>query len=217
MKIDIEQGSEVWHMVRAHLVTASVAKTLEVNGKSKFGLGVGALTKAHEKLAYMETGYRQDISAHSLEHGHTWEDFARAAYSRMRMRNVQTTGIIVKENVGGYSPDGLIDGENGGVEFKCPFSVKVFYEIREKISAPDDAYISQCKFGCLVADLDFIDLMYFSPYFEEGKNTFMVRVMRDPIYEAMMLPKLANFYKYMSELKGSDIWDSLRYLISNIK
>jgi len=213
MRIDLQQGSEKWHMIRALLATASVAKTLEVNGKSESGLGVGALTKAHEKLAFLETGQRDELNVKSLEHGNTWEPFALQHYARKRMRNITTTGIIVREGFGGYSPDGLVDGENGGAEFKCPSSTKVFYEVREGISKPDEQYVSQCKFGCMIAELDYIDLMYFSPYFEEGKNSFTVMIERDLDYEKMIKPKLDNFYKYMSTKLGQDSWQMLKHLI----
>lgn len=212
---DIEQGSILWHLIRAYMPTASTSTTLNVNGKRPDKLGAGAITNANKKLAFIETGVLDDVKAYSLQWGHQWEPFARREYQRIKFRNLSETGIIIQKGVGGYSPDGLVEGTNGAVEIKCPSSDRVFYELREKISDHDKAYIDQTKFGCMVAGLDWVDLFYYSPRFADGENSIIHRVHRDHEWEKEITPKVKSFCNYLADKLGADNWDRLNVVLAN--
>lgn len=165
-----EQGSERWLQARCGLLTASemklvlTEKTLKVcsNDKIKahiYDLAAQRITKFVEPM----------FQSLDMIRGQNDEIEARALYAE-RFAPVREVGFITNDRWGftlGYSPDGLVDGDNGdngGIECK---SRKQKYQVQTVVEhlltggIPGE-FVMQHQTGMLVAELDWLDFISFS-------------------------------------------------------
>jgi putative phage-type endonuclease len=167
-----EQRTIMWLKDRLAHFTASVAHTINVNGK---GLETLAKKLAIEKITKV---IPESYTNEDIERGNQLEDEARQIYVLEKNVKVVQTGFIeLNENVG-CSPDGLV-GEDGLVEIKCPNDKNFFEAVVGGKIKPE--YISQCQFQMMVTGRKWNDLVLYNPNFQE-RQLFIKRIKRDEIY-----------------------------------
>jgi len=128
MKIhkDIIQGSQEWFMLKEQYpLSASNAQAIGNSGK---GLETLIWDKMAEKYSINE---KEKYSNKDLERGVELEPLARSIYELKTHNKVEQVGFITDEtisNVGGASPDGLVN-EDGLIEIKAFADTKHFKAI----------------------------------------------------------------------------------------
>lgn len=191
---DIEQGSEPWHEIRRGRLTASEMKlcitpTLKVADNEKTRTHVWELA-AQRISQYVEPSYIGDDMLRG------WEDeiLARAKYEEHTGRAVEEVGFITNDRFGftlGYSPDGQVVGEKGGIECKSrrqKYQVQTVVEwFRDKVIPTD--YAIQVQTGLLVAEWDWIDLVSYSG----GLHMPIMRVYPDLKVQEAIVEAAAGF------------------------
>lgn len=117
-----EQHSLAWLNVRAGKLTASEADRL-VTPLGKVRTGEGVKTLMLEKLAERWDGkpLEKQASTFTMEQGTILEELALPAFElETGLRLKRVAFIETDDGKCGCSPDSVIDGEDIGVEVKCP-------------------------------------------------------------------------------------------------
>lgn len=119
----VVQGTAHWHHVRIGRITASRVAAL-------LGCGYDSQSEAGRRLTAVEPDSIPDNKY--MKHGRDNEGHGVAAYSAYTGQIVEDGGFFLhpKYHFAAASPDGIIDGGEGGLEVKCPYmrpyeSVKV--------------------------------------------------------------------------------------------
>lgn len=185
---NLEQGTPEWLQARCGLITASemklviTEKTLKIcdNDKIKahiYDLAAQRITKFVEPM----------FQSLDMIRGQNDELEARARYAQ-HYGPVREVGFITNDCWGftlGYSPDGLVDDDKGGIECK---SRKQKYQVQTVVEhvlnggIPGE-FMMQHQTGILVAELDFIDFVSFS----EKLPMAVIRVHPDDKIKAAIL------------------------------
>ena len=169
--IDIEQNSEEWDGVRLGKFTASTFSDLFADTKT------AAYNKAIAKVVYERiTGeaYAFYYTNKRMEAGHDLENLAREHYELLTFNTILNGGFFRYSDFVGCSPDGRIEGENGGVEYKSR-DPHVYFEYLKSGKLPSTNKW-QVHGQILCCDFDFIDYM---PYCHPNLKTLIIRVERD--------------------------------------
>jgi putative phage-type endonuclease len=157
MKIhnEISQGSQEWFDLRAGKLTASKAQAIATAGK-------GLETLCYEVMAEKySSAEHESYSNEDMERGHELEEAAREMYELQIGNKIETIGFVEMDEYVGASPDGKIQGQNGGAEIKCKKdSTYLRAIIEEKI---DSGYMWQMQMQMLVTGWDFIDFIDYNP------------------------------------------------------
>lgn len=162
MKIhNVAQGSPEWLQLRLGIPTASEFHRILTPKKLEFA--AGAKSYAHELVAEILLRYPiKDISGvRAVDRGKELEPEAARAYQFDTGNSVKKVGFITTDDgMAGASPDGLIVGHNGGVEFKCPDADK---HVGYWMDGFEDDYRIQAQGQIFVAEFDFVDRYSFYP------------------------------------------------------
>ena len=181
---NMEQKSDEWFAIRKGRLTASQydkvfnQKTLSLNK-------INALKHIDTMLG--ELYYKQDDMikfkpSWAMERGIRLEDEARIDFEIREDVKVDEVGFVTNESFGdhiGCSPDGLIAGENGGVEIKCPLPATHIKYHREGVLPKE--YRAQVHGSMAVCDADY---WWFTSYCPDIKD-FTLKVYRDSYTEAL--------------------------------
>lgn len=181
---NMEQKSDEWFAIRKGRLTASQydkvfnQKTLSLNK-------INALKHIDTMLG--ELYYKQDDMMRfkpswAMERGIRLEDEARIDFEIRENVKVDEVGFVTNESFGdhiGCSPDGLIAGENGGVEIKCPLPATHIKYHREGVLPKE--YRAQVHGSMAVCDADY---WWFTSYCPDIKD-FTLKVYRDSYTEAL--------------------------------
>lgn len=159
---DIIQGTDEWNQLRCGRITASVVKTLLINGKGEGGFGTGAITELYRVVEEKLTNTpREGFGGNwATEWGHENEELAIELYENLTFYSVDRIGFIERDEFTGASPDGLIPEIRKGLEVKC--RPKNHLELVLKNEYLKDDY-TQCQYGLWCSGYDSWDLMYFHP------------------------------------------------------
>lgn len=114
--------------------------------------------------------------SHAMERGVRLEEVARIDFEMRSGLNVKEVGFVTNDKFGkhiGCSPDGLIEGQNGGLEIKCPLPATHFKYHREGVVPPE--YRAQVHGSMAVCDADFWYFSSFCPYLKD----FTLKVYKD--------------------------------------
>jgi len=184
---DILQGSDEWLQLRCGILTASEMKliitpTLKIASNDKerghlYELLSQRITK------YVEPHYVSD----DMLRGHEDEIKAREKYHN-EVSPVTNCGFITNDEWGftvGYSPDGLVDDDNGLIEAKSrrqKYQVQTIIEHHLTGEIPAD-YMMQCQAGMMVAKRDWVDLISYCG----GMPMRVMRVRPDVQIQAAIL------------------------------
>lgn len=191
---EVDQGSEQWHIARAGCVTASKAHYLLMGRKT-----AGRATYLDELVSQVATGLIPDeINAKPLQWGKDYEADAREAYSAATFEVVEEEAFIYQDiNMrAGISPDGLIAGEDKGLELKCPWSSKVWcaFAGRGEIKKEE---IAQVQFSLMITGFKSWGFAKYDPRNVNCKKLHYVEIERDEEMIARLKKGLSEFIEDM--------------------
>lgn len=191
---EVIQGSDQWMSLRTGILTASemklcVTPTLKAADNEKTRLHVWELA-AQRISQYVEPSYIGDDMLRG------WEDEvkARSKYEEHTGRTVDEVGFITNDKWGftiGYSPDGAVVGQNGGIECKSrrqKYQVQTVVEWHRSGVIPTD-FVIQCQTGLLVSEWDWLDLVSYSG----GLHMPIMRVYPDPVVQEAIVTAATAF------------------------
>lgn len=117
----------------------------------------------------------------AMRRGQELEPVAREAYEARFGVMVEPAGVILTDDrLYGYSTDGEVYGQRGGIEIKCPSDSDKLGSVWETPDEAEAEYIDQIDGGIWLSGWDWIDLVVFCPWLESvGKQLFIKRIWRD--------------------------------------
>lgn len=173
-----EQGTEAWLRARCGRFTASRASDLmmrQKNGKPYASRKDYITQIALERV----TGeLPEQIMSQAMLEGRERERTAALAYSFKTGNTTAQTGFWHTKTYGA-SPDDLIEGQNGGVEYKNPKSSTHYTTL--KAGTIPEHYYWQILQNLLVTGKDFWDYVSFHPSFPENSQLFIKRIERTAV------------------------------------
>lgn len=173
-----EQGSDSWLRARCGIFTASRAGDLmkkQKNGKPYATRGNYITEIALERLTHE---LPESFTSTDMQEGIDRERTAALAYSFHTGNETEQTGLWIK-GFYGASPDDLIVGQNGGVEYKNP-RANTHKETLESGNIPEH-YYWQLLQNMLVTGADFWDYVSFHPAFPPNAQLFIKRIERENV------------------------------------
>ena len=204
MAIEIAaQGSDAWHLLRMGKATASRFSAITRN-KSDTDFGAGAYSYAYELAAERLTRVpAPSASSPATSHGHEFEPKARAAYSWATGRNVTTRGFVAhpSHEMAGASVDGVVEGEGGLVEIKCPFTSREHARTLSRGAMPS-RYVAQVQGQMWVTGSDWCDYVSYHPDFPAGLDLVYVRVARNDDYIGSLSRRVVSFLDFVETITG---------------
>jgi len=175
-KIDVEQGSLDWHILRQGRVTGTTLK-------SAIGSPKVQETLMHKLIAEMMTEPQiDDINSAAVTRGREIEPLARAAVIAETGIPFTETGMLVCDELPGFgvSPDAIFEDSGlirGGLEIKCPDSKKHVEYLRAGVLPSE--YDQQVMAPFILSDD--ITHWYFASYDDRNYQLplFLIRIERD--------------------------------------
>ena len=169
--IDHEQGTQEWYDARGVIATASeysniMTPKLFMRAKSDY---------IYRLAAYAMGEKPKEFSTADTERGNTQEIEAIGCYEFENNCTVTQVGLCLPYEGAryGFSPDGLILDQRGGLEIKCP-ELKKHLQYRKENVVPGD-YISQVYGSLWASEYDWWDFM---SYNRKAKD-FIIRTTKD--------------------------------------
>ena len=199
-KNQIEQGSKDWLKLRNLKLTASNAAVIATAGKGLETLIKEMLAKYYSSGNFEE--YSNSYKNEQMTRGNEYEQMSRMVYELETGYKVKEVGFIERSPYIGASPDGLIEDEQGLVEFKN-HSDKVFLELvlTDKI---DPKYIAQMQYQLWVTEYKWVDYFGYNPNFSPN------------FYKKRFFPDEEMFLKFEKGVKtGIDLIETSLKLLDN--
>lgn len=145
---DIEQGSDEWMQLRTGSVGASsLSRIITSKGKRSSQRKDYLYKIAAERL----TGERgESFSNKNMENGHRMEPQTRMAFQLETMKQVEQVAMIFPDGRPGWhvSPDGIIVGEDAGLELKSPIASTQVKRLDKNVLPTE--YKLQCQMSLFV-------------------------------------------------------------------
>lgn len=158
-------------------------------------------TYMNELVAQIATGKLvEEVSAKPLAWGKENECDARDAYGADTFETIKEVSFLYQDESmrAGISPDGLIDGEDKGLELKCPWSSSVWVAFATQGYIKKEE-IAQCQFSMMVTGFDSWAFAKFDPRNENCKKLHRVIIERDEVMIQKMREGLKSFIADMDE------------------
>ena len=194
---DIQQNTDEWMKMKLGKFSASMTNDL-FSGKSTKDYNDAITNVAFERI----TGKRQkQFSNKWMDYGHETEPEALENYEIETFNRVSNGGIYILNEWVCASPDGGIEGQNGGVEFKCP-AVSTYRDYLEQMEKFDKVIIPknyelQMQFQMYVSGFEFVDYM---PYYDSSVKQILARVNRDEGTQIAITLKLNEAIRDVQDL-----------------
>jgi hypothetical protein len=199
-----EQGSEVWHNIRAGRFTSSELHRLiksgtrpmtkqELDGRPKSGPGSAAkmtedptkfspdgISYIEEKVAEVLTGQVEEQAfSYATAWGNDWEPIAAEFYAERFKCEFEIIAFQPYGDHAGGSPDRKIKGKNKGLEIKCPHRSKNQVNYLQMFDQNDlktwyPDYYWQCQSNLLFMGWDAIDFCTYDPRMIDDKHKLFV-------------------------------------------
>lgn len=137
--------------------------------------------------------YGDTYQTHAMRRGSEEEMWARARYEELYDVEIIETGVAVTEDGKfGYSTDGQVRGQRGGIEIKTPSSTA---KLRELVKSLDlSEYEHQVQGGMWIRGWEWVDNIIWMPQLKNVRNEILVkRVYRDDDFIDDMVEKLLAF------------------------
>lgn len=140
------------------------------------------------------------LSNPHLDRGHEQEPAARFLYEIETFQIVKEGGFFCNDVVG-YSPDGLIEGQKGSIEILSCISSVHFENVKRLSIYPPKKW--QCIGALKYAELDWIDFVSYCADFPAGKRLFRFRMVKEDYLEEfkMIDKRIEQFLTLVSETK----------------
>lgn len=200
---DVQQRSPEWHALRLGRLCASDAGDMLATIKS----GEAAARRDLRLRLVVErlTGRSSEDTfvSSAMQRGVDCEAAARLAYETRTGHLVNEVGFVSHgELMAGASPDGEIDGFKTLVEIKAPkSSTHLGYLKSGKVPS---GYMAQIVHQMWITGASAVDFFSWDDRFQEGLQTFLVRVPRDQAqidaYELMVRAFLREIEKECAEV-----------------
>lgn len=189
IEIDIEQGSEAWHKLRAGMISGT--RFVKVMASDSTATFKDLITDLAGEII---TGEIEETYTNAImERGIALEPEARAEYIEL-IGEVKEVGYCLMDGMEewvGVSPDGLTD--KGIIEIKCPIR-KTHLNYIEKGTLPS-TYKWQVQGNIMATGVEYCDFMSYYP----GMKPFILRVEPDKdMHEQLM----AEIYKVIELVKA---------------
>lgn len=186
-----QQRTPEWFAERAGCATASSFSDILAKVKT----GEAAVRRKYRMKLLTErlTGISvQGYTNAAMQWGIETEPQAREAYEMLTGEIVEEVGFIRHPAVAwcGASPDGLV-GDDGLLEIKCPEST-THLEWLDASRAPPE-HVPQIQGQMWVTGRQWVDFLSFDPRFPEHLQCFLIRVLRDDAYIAMLQAEVEKF------------------------
>ena len=154
---------------------------------------------------YIET---HQISNAAMRYGTDLEPMARDAYAeKMGCEVMEVEFVPLKgfETVCGVSSDGIVRGEKGGIELKCPFLIEhhldyLLLETIDQLLEMRPEYYWQMRLNMLAWDLEWYDFVSYCPYVSPSKQLKILRMYRDRDIDEEMFRRLSLARDHMGKL-----------------
>jgi putative phage-type endonuclease len=177
----MEQRSSEWHNMRLGKFTASRIHELMGSKPDTLTAEKYILSRVAEQVIREA----QEIpTTFAMQHGIDTEPLAISHYERVMGVTVESYGFRMCETItdAGCSPDGIVKGENKGIEVKCPFDkgthIKyILYNDQKDLKKFSKEYYWQVLMNMWVFDLKEWDFVSYHPDFK-GK----LRMSILPVY-----------------------------------
>jgi hypothetical protein len=187
---NIEQGSDEWHAQRRGIITASVVGLLITTKTLKPAANDTSRGLTATLVAERITGYTEPMQVSGdMERGTLDEPYAREIYDE-HYAPVTEVGFMVREFDGlriGYSPDGIVGGNDGLIEIKSrKQKIQLKTILEDEVPLENMAQI-QC--GLLVSGRDWCDYVSYSG----GMPLYTKRVLPDPRWFAAIIEAVTAF------------------------
>ncbi len=204
-EIEVDQGSDAWHQVRAGFISPSRFRTVVAGTHCGRNSYLDELSGRKPKPAL-------NMNVASLNWGKYHEPLARCQYEFTKEVSVRVVGFykhIELERVGG-SPDGLVTcldtGELGGCEIKCPYNPDV-HEQTLKYGCPRE-HQYQVQGYMWLLDLPWWDFVSFDPRrIDVPSRLFIQRIVRDDYLQKAIDSKVRWFHELLLANKRVEVTD----------
>lgn len=189
------QGDDLWFQAKLGVLSASNASKIVAKADSET-----RATYMADLVAQVCTGLFEDINSKEMDWGKTHEDAARSSYEFSTGELVeQVPFVYMNEQFRvGCSPDGLIAGQNRGMEIKCPYKTANYVKFiaAEKIK-PEWQW--QNQFTMHVLDADSWDFGQYDPRMKY-KPLHFITVERDAKMQATLADAIPQFISDMDKM-----------------
>jgi len=154
-----------------------------------------------ELIASIATGkVKEEITAAQLQWGKDYEQEAQDAYSAFTFETVNNHGFIYMDDSmrAGISPDGMIEGQEKGLELKCPYSSGVWAAFAGRGYIKKEEIV-QVQFSLLATDYKSWSFAKFDPRNINCKKLHVVEIQRDEEMIDKLRTGLAEFIEDMDK------------------
>lgn len=143
----------------------------------------------------------------AMRWGTDHEAEAREVYKGECGVDVFEVGFIPLEGFdlyAGGSPDGIVRGEEGIIEIKCPFNPAIHLRHR-MLKTPQDLkeenlqYYAQCQYNMMVTKREFCDFVSFDPRLDYFVQFSVLRIPRDEEMQAELRERTRLAVEYMND------------------
>lgn len=202
-----EQRSAEWLFQRAGKVTASRFYDIITKRKDGKAYLAGRETYMWElAIERMVGGPMDHYTSTAMQWGIDNETAARMAYEARTGAFVELVGFlphatlaVTTEGEGGASPDGLV-GEDGGVEFKCPYISA--NHLGCFLDGVPDEHTAQIQGGMWITGRAWWDFASYDPRLPAPFNLYIQRVTRDQAYIDHMEAEIVQFLRETRQLEN---------------
>ena len=188
---EVIQGTPEWFAQRCGKATAS--RISDIVAKTKTGYSTSrANYMAQLVVERMTNQVAESYSNAAMEHGITFEPFARASYELKTGNMVDQVGSIDHPRIAmsAASPDGLV-GDDGCLEIKCPNTATHIETLLG--DEPAKKYYDQMQWQMVCANRSWCDFVSFDPRMPSHLQLFVKRIERNDIYIAELESEVIRF------------------------
>lgn len=190
------QRTPQWYADRLTMITASNFHKVMARHKRTGEPLVDYYNYMQEIIQEILTGIAVEVPDNEyMKWGRTYEPVAKLEYSMKTGNMIRDEGFVRLEGLPiGCSIDGAIIGQNGGVEFKCPWSTKNHLEVIKTNEVPE-RYKPQVHGQMWIKGWDFVDFVSYDPRIKTDARLHIIRVYKDEAYRTELATKLYEFAK----------------------
>lgn len=140
----------------------------------------------------------------AMRRGHELEPKARELYMERTGYVVDESGILLSDDRRvGYSTDGEVYGQPGGIEIKCPVAADKVAGIWLDPEPVIAEFLDQCDGGMWLAHWQWIDLVVYTPWLSTvGKELFIHRIHRDDARIDALTTDLVGFLRIVNDYEA---------------
>lgn len=140
----------------------------------------------------------------AMRRGAELEPVARTLYMERTGYVVDESGVLLSDDRRvGYSTDGEVYGQPGGIEIKCPSAADKVAGVWLDPAPVVAEYLDQCDGGMWLAHWQWIDLVVYTPWLAcVGKELFIHRIHRDEARIEALTADLVAFLRIVNDYEA---------------